>query len=135
MLEFWYSERCSRQIKLIVVIATCILIYAASTVAQLDPVFVGVSLAIGIVVHLLHHFRLKISKSNPYANGFSALSRVIPIIALITLFGYLPEQHERWANLPWVCNVLALPRLDYLLFQSMKAVRSVLRTDHFAVFS
>jgi len=92
MLEFWYSERCSRQIKLIVVIATCILIYAASTVAQLGPVFVGVSLAIGIVVHLLHHFRLKISKSNPYANGFSALSRVIPIIALITLFGYLPEQ-------------------------------------------
>ena len=81
MLEFWYSERCSRQIKLIVVIATCIFIYAASTVAQLDPVFVGVSLAIGIVVHLLHHFRLKISKSNPYANGFSALSRVIPIIA------------------------------------------------------
>ncbi len=94
MLEFWYSERCSRQIKLIVIIATCILIYAASTVVQLDPVFVGVSLAIGIVVHLLHHFRLKISKSNPYANGFSALSRVIPIIALITLFGYLPEQQQ-----------------------------------------
>lgn len=98
MLEFWYSERCSRQIKLIVIIATCIFIYAASTVAQLDPVFVGVSLAIGIVVHLLHHFRLKISKSNPYANGFSALSRVIPIIALITLFGYLPEQHQQWAK-------------------------------------
>ena len=98
MLEFWYSERCSRQIKLIVIIATCILIYAASTVAHLDPVFVGVGLAIGIVVHLLHHFRLKISKSNPYANGFSALSRVIPIIALITLFGYLPEQHEQWTK-------------------------------------
>ncbi len=56
------------------------------------------SLAIGIVVHLLHHFRLKISKSNPYANGFSALSRVIPIIALITLFGYLPEQHQQWGK-------------------------------------
>jgi len=98
MLEFWYSERCNRQIKLIVIITTCILIYAASTVAQLGPVFVGVSLAIGIVVHLLHHFRLKISKSNPYANGFSALSRVIPIIALITLFGYLPEQHQQWTK-------------------------------------
>ncbi|MEG2263842.1 MAG: hypothetical protein RR932_06040 [Acinetobacter sp.] len=84
--------------KLIAIIATCILIYTASTVAQLDPVFVGVSLAIGIVVHLLHHFRLKISKSNPYANGFSALSRVIPIIALITLFGYLPEQHQQWGK-------------------------------------
>ena len=96
MLEFWYSERCTRQIKLMVIIATCILIYAASTVAQLGSVFVGVSLAIGIAVHLLHHSRLKISKSNPYANGFTALSRVIPIIALITLFGYLPEQYAQW---------------------------------------
>lgn len=90
MLEFWYSERCHRQIKLVVIIATCIVIYAASTVAQLDPVLVGLSLGIGIVVHLLHHFRSKISKANPYAHGFGALSRVIPIIALITLFGYLP---------------------------------------------
>ncbi|WP_216935263.1 MULTISPECIES: hypothetical protein [unclassified Acinetobacter] len=96
MLEYWYSERCNRQIKLMAIIATCILIYTASTVAQLGPVFVAVSLSIGIVVHLLHHFRLKILKSNPYANGFSALGRVIPIIALITLFGYLPEQHEPW---------------------------------------
>ena len=38
MLEFWYSERCTRQIKLMVIIATCILIYAASTVAQLGSV-------------------------------------------------------------------------------------------------
>ena len=98
MLEFWYSERCHRQIKLMVIIVTCIVIYAASTVTQLGPVLVAVSLGIGIVVHLLHHFRLKISKSNPYANGFSALSRVIPIIALITLFGYLPEQHQPWAK-------------------------------------
>ncbi|MDM1341410.1 hypothetical protein [Acinetobacter pseudolwoffii] len=98
MLEFWYSERCHRQIKLVVIIATCIVIYAASTVAQLDPVLVGLSLGIGIVVHLLHHFRSKISKANPYAHGFGALSRVIPIIALITLFGYLPEQHQQWAK-------------------------------------
>ena len=98
MLEFWYSERCHRQIKLVVIIATCIVIYAASTVAQLDPVLVGLSLGIEIVVHLLHHFRSKISKANPYAHGFGALSRVIPIIALITLFGYLPEQHQQWAK-------------------------------------
>ncbi len=98
MLDFWYSERCNRQIKLIVIIATCILIYAASTAAQISPVFVGVSLGIGIVVHVLHHFRSKISKANPYAHGFGALSRVIPIIALITLFGYLPEQHQQWAK-------------------------------------
>ncbi|MCO8114025.1 hypothetical protein NI465_07515 [Acinetobacter lwoffii] len=115
MLEFWYSERCSRQIKLIAIIATCIFIYAASTVAQLDPVFVGVSLAIGIVVHLLHHFRLKISKSNPYANGFSALSRVIPIIALITLFGYLPEQHQQWGKFAWGLQCLGFAAIGLFI--------------------
>src|SRR5690606_41774986 len=105
MLEFWYSERCHRQIKLMVIIATCIVIYAASTVAQLGPALIAVSLGIGIVVHLLHHFRLKISKSNPYANGFSALSRVIPIIERFTLLGYLPEQIHPWAILAFVLHL------------------------------
>ena len=82
---------------------------------QLDPVFVGVSLAIGIVVHLLHHFRLKISKSNPYANGFSALSRVIPIIALITLFGYLPEQHQQWGKFAWGLQCLGFAAIGLFI--------------------
>ena len=98
MLDFWYSDRCSRQVKLIVIITTCIVIYVASSVVQLGPVFVGLSLALGILIHVLRHFRLKLSVSNPYANGFGALSRVIPIVALITLFGYLPEYSQTWAK-------------------------------------
>lgn len=96
MLEFWYSERCTRQLKLIIIIMVCVVIYAASTVAKLGPVFVGVSLALGVLMHGLREFRLKLSASNPYANGFAALSRVIPIVLMISLFGYLPKTGDDW---------------------------------------
>ena len=48
MLNFWYSERCSRQIKLIVCIATCVMIFMAAQVQQLGAIFIGLCLVIGI---------------------------------------------------------------------------------------
>ena len=96
MLEFWYSERCNRQLKLIIIIAVCIVIYIASTVAKLGPIFVGISLAIGMLIHALREFRLKLSPENPYAEGFRALTMAIPIVAVISLIGYLPKTGEIW---------------------------------------
>ncbi|WP_180178969.1 hypothetical protein [Acinetobacter sp. YH12041] len=96
MLEFWYSERCNRQLKLIIIIAVCIVIYIASTVAKLGPIFVGISLAIGMLIHVLREFRLKLSPENPYAEGFRALTMAIPIVAVISLIGYLPKTDEIW---------------------------------------
>lgn len=96
MLDFWYSQRCNRQLKLIIIIAVCGGIYAASSVAKLGPIFVGVSLAIGILLHLLGEFRLKLSAQNPYADGFRALTMAIPIVAMITLIGYLPKTGHVW---------------------------------------
>lgn len=66
MLDFWYSDRCTRQIKLFCCISTCILIYLASTKAQLSPVFVIVSLALGILIHVSYRFKAKIKTSNPH---------------------------------------------------------------------
>ena len=43
MLNFWYSERCSRQIKLIVCIATCVMIFMAAQVQQLGAIFIGLN--------------------------------------------------------------------------------------------
>ena len=43
MLNFWYSERCSRQIKLIICIATCVMIFMAAQVQQLGAIFIGLS--------------------------------------------------------------------------------------------
>lgn len=39
MLEFWYSDKCTHQIKLMVCIATCVMIYLCSTVQQLSLMF------------------------------------------------------------------------------------------------
>ena len=94
MFNYWYSERCTRQIKLIVCIATCAVIYYASTFAELNGIYVGISLGIGMLSHVLRTVALKLPDQNPYREGFGRLFFCIPLIALITLFGYLPEQHK-----------------------------------------
>ena len=58
MLSFWYSERCSREIKLIICIATCVMIVIAAQVQQLGAIFIGLSLGIGITTHLLRSAHL-----------------------------------------------------------------------------
>lgn len=94
MLDFWYSERCTRQIKLMVCIATCAMIYSASTFSELGGIYVGISLAIGMLSHVLHTVALKLPTQNPYKEGFTRLNLFIPLIALITLIGMLPQQHK-----------------------------------------
>lgn len=46
MLDFWYSARCTRQVKLIVCIMTCAMIYLCSTVQALSAVLTGFSLGL-----------------------------------------------------------------------------------------
>ena len=94
MLNFWYSEHCSRQIKLIVCIATCVMIFMAAQVQQLGAIFIGLSLMIGIATHLLRSVQLKIAQDNPYREGFSRLFIFLPLIVLICLIGYLPDQNR-----------------------------------------
>lgn len=94
MLEFWYSDQCSRQIKLMVCIATCVMIYLCSTMQQLSPLFSGTSIAIGMGLHGLRALGLKIAAGNPYKKGFSILIVLMPLIALITLISTLPTQHK-----------------------------------------
>ena len=74
--------------------ATCAVIYYASTFAELNAIFVAISLAIGILSHVLRTVALKLPEQNPYREGFARLFFCIPLIVLITLFGYLPEQHK-----------------------------------------
>ena len=94
MLQFWYSDRCTRQIKLIVCIATCVMIYLCSTVQQLSAMFSGISLMIGMGIHLLRALSLKIAADNPYKNGFTLLFRLMPFTALMTLIAALPTEHK-----------------------------------------
>lgn len=94
ILDFWYSERCTRQIKLLICIIVCIAIYFSSMKQQLSPLFAGLSLAVGILIHLLRKWRLKIHKSNPYHQGFNILFSVIPIILFITIINMLPSNQK-----------------------------------------
>lgn len=94
MLQFWYSDRCTRQIKLLVCIATCVMIYLCSTVQQLSAMFTGINLMIGMGIHLLRALSLKIAADNPYKNGFTLLFRLMPFTALMTLIAALPTEHK-----------------------------------------
>lgn len=94
MLQFWYSDRCTRQIKLMVCIATCVMIYLCSTVQQLSAMFTAISLMIGMSIHLLRALSLKIAADNPYKNGFTLLFRLMPFTALMTLIAALPTEHK-----------------------------------------
>ena len=60
MLEFWHSARCTRQIRLSVCIAVCAVIYYCSSIQQLPALFAGLSLAIGMALHLLRRVDLKL---------------------------------------------------------------------------
>ncbi len=94
MLEFWYSNQCSRQLKLMVCIATCVIIYLCSTVQQLSPMFTGISVGIGMGIHVLRALSLKIAADNPYKKGFEILIFIMPLMAIITLISMLPTQHK-----------------------------------------
>ena len=94
MLEFWYSDKCTRQIKLIVCIVTCVMIYLCSTVQQLSPLFTGISITIGMGLHGLRALNLKIAADHPYKKGFAILIFAMPLITLIILISALPTQHK-----------------------------------------
>ena len=94
MLEFWYLDKCSRQIKLIVCIVTCVMIYLCSTVQQLSPLFTGISITIGMGLHGLRALNLKIAADHPYKKGFAILIFAMPLITLIILISALPTQHK-----------------------------------------
>ena len=94
MLEFWYSERCTREIKLISSIVVCGIIYYCSGIEKLSTTLTMICLGIGVVAHLLHQQSLKISENNPYAQGFKTLFSIAPIVAVILVICLLAPQHK-----------------------------------------
>ena len=94
MLKFWYSDQCSRELKLMVCIATCVIIYLCSTLQQLSPILTGISVGIGLSIHVLRALSLKIAANNPYKKGFEIIVFIMPLMAFITLISVLPAQHK-----------------------------------------
>lgn len=103
MLDFWYSERCTRQIKLIICIAVCAVIYYCSNIQQLSPLFTGLSLAVGLALHFLRIVHLNIANTNRYKAIFQIIFSMLPIIALIALIIFLPQTHKAILALQCIC--------------------------------
>lgn len=94
MLEFWYSARCTRQIRLSICIAVCAVIYYCSSLQQLPALFAGLSLAIGMILHLLRRVDLKLADEISYRRAVQAVFSILPIAALLGLILYLPPGHK-----------------------------------------
>lgn len=54
MLKFWYSEHCTRPIKLLCCICSCLVIYFSASVAKLATLDTLYALAIGVSIHLIY---------------------------------------------------------------------------------
>lgn len=99
MLNYWYSERCTREIKLIVSISTCVLIYLCSSIKQLSTSFTLVSLALGILLHILYKISLKIQSNSSFKTGFRILLFSLPMILFMILISLIPPQHKLMLSL------------------------------------
>lgn len=99
MLDFWYSERCTRQMKLIVSILLCIAIYYCSSIAKLSPLWVGISLATGIFVHVFKQLSLKQAIHQIGVSLCRIIIIAFPTLVLIGLYMYLPPQNKLYLSL------------------------------------
>ncbi|MHA3892724.1 hypothetical protein [Acinetobacter sp. GXMZU3951] len=96
MLGFWYSESCSREIKLVSSITVCIGIYLCSSIAALPPVWVGLSLLLGMLSDVLYRQYLKLDPAHTYRKALHHGIYAMQLFALFSLVYLLPEQHK-WA--------------------------------------
>lgn len=93
MLDFWYSERCTRQIKLMVSIVLCLVIYYCSSIVKLSPVFIGISLAVGMAVHVFAQLSLKTTMQTLQFKILKIFIVLLPVFTLAIMACYLPQQH------------------------------------------
>ena len=94
MFDFWYSERCTRGIKLAICIATCAIIYFLSNLQKLAPIFAISCLGIGIMTHLIWKALHRIKADHPHRKGVKVLGTICPLTALILVILLLPNTQK-----------------------------------------
>ena len=123
MLNFWYSERCTREIKLVTAISVCAIIYYCSGLAKLSVTWTLISLAIGIVTHLLQLLGAKFAQSRPDAQRLNLFLTAVPVFAVIVLIYFLPSHTKIWLAIQavgfWILGFIILS------IQHNRAKRSV----------
>ncbi|MDM1245906.1 hypothetical protein HX005_00610 [Acinetobacter sp. R933-2] len=92
MLDFWYSERCTRQVKLIVSIMLCIVIFYCSNIEKLSPIFVGIGLVLGMALHVLYRAASQKAAQNPQKKWMKIAAVYLPIFIQITIIYWFLKQ-------------------------------------------
>lgn len=96
MLDFWYSDHCHRSIKLTLCVAVCLMIYYCAKVAELSLTFSLISLGLGVLIHVLRAFKLKLQAQERYNSALDTLFFLLPILYWFGLMMVLPKMHV-WA--------------------------------------
>ena len=99
LLNLWYSDRCTRQIKLMVCIATCAVIFYCTEIQKLETVFAVISLALGIATHLLYQYTQKLGKDHTYVQALQWLTSIVPIAVLAIIIFMLPAINQLYTAL------------------------------------
>lgn len=92
MLNFWYSERCTRQIKLMICILTFALLYYCSSIEKLDPLFSAIALMIGMLTHALYQYRQRtqVQSKAAWLHGLG----FIPLVILGLMIAAFPRLQQ-----------------------------------------
>ncbi|MHA3079305.1 hypothetical protein [Acinetobacter sp. ANC 5502] len=83
MLQFWYSERCTRNVKLMITIAICVMTMLLSKVSALPSIWVGICVVVGVFMHLIYQFGAR----RPYTK---LLVWILPV-GCLTALGLQPS--------------------------------------------
>ena len=99
LLNLWYSDRCTRHIKLMVCIATCAVIFYCTEIQKLPTVFAIISLALGIATHILYQYTQKLGENNNYAQALQWLISIFPLVILAIMIFMLPAINQLYTAL------------------------------------
>jgi len=91
IMNYWYSERCTRQIKFIVCIVVCSIIFLSSKEFNLSSLHIIFALCLGSSYHFIYQLKQKLSLNHSYKTGMNILFFVLPLAALIALVISLPS--------------------------------------------
>ncbi len=95
MLHFWYSERCTRQIKLLICIVTVAVNLYFAEMAKLSTSLTLLSLALGVAIHGLYSLLMKLPQPNSaWSQSFKILPDLTLLMGWIALLLQLPTEQQ-----------------------------------------
>ncbi|WP_273777489.1 hypothetical protein [Acinetobacter sp. GSS19] len=95
MLHFWYSERCTRPIKLLICIVTVAVTLYFSEMTKLSTSLTLLSLLLGMVIHGLYSLLLKLPQPNSaWSQSFKILLDLTFLMGWAVLLLQLPTEQQ-----------------------------------------